>query len=109
MARFQLKAAVSPKRRLVLSAAVFFLIAGLFYRGVLSFSSDTRRRQREALESALTRSVICCYALEGFYPESLSYLRDHYGLVYNEALFYVDYQPSGANIFPDITIIETED
>ena len=33
-------------------------------------------------------------------------LKAHYGLTYDENLFFVDYQTVGANIYPDVTIIE---
>ena len=40
---------------------------------------------------------------------SLSYMEEHYGLTYNEELFFVDYQPIGSNIFPNATIIRKGD
>ena len=40
------------------------------------------------------------------HTESLDYLKTNYGITYNEDLFFVDYRISGANIFPDVTIIE---
>ena len=71
-----------------------------------SFSDSTRRHQKESLERALNRSIVYCYATEGTYPESLEDLKAHYGLTYDEDLFFVDYQTVGANIYPDVTIIE---
>lgn len=109
MARFQYQRQPHPLRRLLLSAAVFLLIASIFYQGIVGLSGDTRRRQREALENALSRGITYCYAVEGAYPQSLQYLKDNYGLIYDEDLFYVDYRVSGANLFPDVTIIEKED
>lgn len=50
--------------------------------------------------------IVYCYATEGTYPESLEDLKAHYGLTYDEDLFFVDYQTVGANIYPDVTIIE---
>ena len=38
--------------------------------------------------------------------ELLEYLKENYGLTYNEDLFYVDYRTTGANLIPDVTIIE---
>lgn len=55
------------------------------------------------------RSITYCYTIEGAYPESLDYLKEHYGLVYDEDLFFVDYRVSGSNILPDITVIERGD
>ena len=58
------------------------------------------------LEKAVNRSITQCYALEGTYPPDMEYLTAHYGLTYDEDLFFVDYQTVGANIYPDVTIIE---
>ena len=44
--------------------------------------------------------------MEGSYPESLDYLKEHYGLTYDDHYFFVDYHAAGANLFPDVTIIE---
>lgn len=92
----------------VLSTIVFMVVLVLFIQGVSSVSESTVNRQRDTLENALNRCIMNCYIAEGAYPESLEYLKDNYGLVYNEELFYVDYQPAGSNIMPDVTIIEKE-
>ncbi len=93
-------------RRVFLSICVFLVILLLFISGIDSFSDSTRRHQKESLERALNRSIVYCYATEGTYPESLEDLKAHYGLTYDEDLFFVDYQTVGANIYPDVTIIE---
>lgn len=71
-------------------------------------SESTRAQEKQALAAALTRSITQCYALEGTYPSGLSYLKEHYGLTYNETHFFVDYQYIGGNLRPDITIIEKQ-
>ena len=81
----------------------------LFYQGIESLSSGSVRRQRESLENALNRSITYCYAVEGSYPESLEYLKEHYGITYDEDRFFVDYKIVGTNILPDVTIIEKGD
>ncbi len=106
MARFQYRKAPHTYRIIVLSVCAFTLITGIFYQGIESLSSSTQKRQKESLESALIRNITYCYAVEGSYPESLDYLKEHYGLTYDEDRFFVDYQVIGANILPDVTIIE---
>lgn len=105
MARFQ-----REKNRkfgaLLLSAVLFLGVFALFSGGVSVFSRQTRARQRQALEDALYRSILTCYALEGHYPQSLDYIRENYHLTYNEELFFVDYRVLGENILPDVTILE---
>ena len=87
---------------------IFLLILFLFVQGISSFSESTKKRQKESLENAIMRNITYCYTVEGTYPESLSYLKENYGLTYNEDLFFVDYRISGSNILPDVTIIERE-
>ena len=83
--------------------AGWIVIFTCIYRGM---SASSTAAQRESLEQALDHAVTTCYALEGMYPPDLEYMKEHYGLIYDEDLFYVDYQPVAANIRPSYYIIE---
>lgn len=89
----------------LLPLLAFLFLFVLFYSGVQSVSDTTLEKQRESLETALTRSISQCYAVEGAYPPNLEYIVEHYGLIYDDSLFYIDYQPIGSNIMPDVTIL----
>lgn len=65
-----------------------------------------RASERQIVEQAVNRSITQCYALEGAYPPSLTYLHDNYGFTYNEEHFFIDYQYIGGNLRPNVTIIE---
>lgn len=106
MARFQTRKQPRVPKKLLLALCLFALILFLFLEGASSLSEGTRARQRESLQNALDRSITFCYAVEGRYPESLDYIKEHYGLTYDETVFFVDYQALGGNILPNITIIE---
>lgn len=106
MTRFGYKKQPLKPSGFLLSVCIFLLILFLFVQGISSLSESTKKRQKESLENAIMRNVTYCYTVEGAYPESLSYLKENYGLTYDEDLFFVDYQISGSNILPDITIIE---
>ena len=57
--------------------------------------------------SAVLFSVVTqYYALEGHYPETLDDLTENCGIQYDKKQFFIDYQIAGANILPDITVIE---
>lgn len=88
-----------------LPVLLFIIIGVFFWSGVSSVSETTLAKQKESLETALNRSISQCYAVEGVYPPTLSYLEEHYGLTYDKELFYVDYQPISSNIFPEVTIL----
>lgn len=109
MSRFQYKKQSNKTFGFLPSVGVFLAVILLFLGGLSSLSDSTLRRQKESLENAITRSVTYCYAVEGAYPENLDYLKDNYGLIYDEDTFFVDYRVMGANILPDITIIEKGD
>lgn len=92
-----------PRIKLIyLICPVIFII---FILSLSAVGNSTVSRQKESLETALNRDIIHCYAVEGFYPPSLSYVEEHYGLTYNKDLFFIDYQPIGSNIRPDVTIL----
>ncbi len=105
MSRFVTRKHSSNLRGPILSICIFGLLFAAFFFAVEHFSEETKSRQLEALENAIHQSIVYCYTLEGSYPESLEYLKEHYGLTYNDELFFVDYRLQGANIMPDVTIL----
>lgn len=92
-------------KNIVLPICIFLFIFIFFLQGIHSISRITVAEQQKSLETALNRSIIHCYTVEGAYPESLEYLTEHYALTYDTDIFFVDYQPIASNIMPDITII----
>lgn len=72
-------------------------------------AANSRRDQELALQSSLEHAITSCYALEGMYPPDLSYMKEHYGLVYDEELFYVTYRPVAANIRPEYFILKKDE
>ena len=93
----------------LLPLIIGLIMIAIFLFGVNYVSSSSLDKQQESLENAIMRDVAQCYAVEGSYPPSLDYLKDHYGLTYNEELFFVDYHAIGDNLMPDVTIIRMED
>ncbi|MBQ7776054.1 MAG: hypothetical protein IJ379_09035 [Lachnospiraceae bacterium] len=81
------------------------VILGSFLYSLNSVSETTSAKQLESLENAVSRSIAQCYAVEGMYPPDLDYLKEHYGLVYDEEVYLIDYQPIGSNITPEVTIL----
>lgn len=109
MNRFE-QGSSSLGRRIVflLPIAAFVILFILFLGGVRSVSDATYEKQLESLETALSRSIAQCYAVEGMYPPDLQYLKDHYGLTYDESDFLVDYESYGSNLMPEITVLRKQ-
>lgn len=89
----------------IIAFAVLFV---LFLGGIQSVSDTSLAKQQESLETALTRSISQCYAVEGVYPPSLDYLVTHYGLTYDTDSFLVDYEYYGGNLLPDVTVLRKQ-
>ena len=104
--RFETGKQPSLLRNLILSAGLFFLISGIFLYGVTAVSQKSSALEERTLQQAVRRDIVRCYALEGRYPESLEYLKENYGLHYNEDRFFIDYHAIGSNLMPDVTIID---
>lgn len=91
----------------------FFLLFSIivflaFFFGIISVDKTAKDKQKENLQKTISQCITHCYAVEGTYPPSLDYLKEHYGLIYDENAFFVDYTAIGSNLRPDITIIERE-
>lgn len=93
-------------RGLIISLAVFALLVAVFVYAVDTTDRTAEREQTALLESAIRRAAISCYATEGRYPQSLEYLREHYGVLVDDARFTVRYDIFASNIMPDITVID---
>lgn len=94
--------------QLLLAVAVFLLFFAVFLAGVQSVSAVSEEKEMENIENAVVQSAVFCYGTEGAYPESLAYLREHYGLQYDEDKYIVDYEIVGKNIRPQVRMFRLE-
>ncbi len=88
------------------SILFFIAVIGIFLYGIATVSSGTAEDERRILDEAIHKDIVHCYAVEGMYPPSLSYMEEHYGLTYDHDKFLVDYETVGSNIMPNVSIIE---
>ncbi len=81
----------------------------LFFSTALNQLDGGRNEEdRRQLEAALRRGCVACYAVEGTYPESLTYLKEHYGVQVDEKRYTVFYDIFAQNLMPDITVLVKE-
>ena len=93
----------------VLALLLFLGIFLVFTYGLSGISKKTAAEETKNLHSSISRGISHCYATNGFYPESLEYLKENYHISYDTDKYFVDYQVLGENIFPDVTIIEKQE
>lgn len=90
---------------LLLSVVLMAGSFGFFWCGICLMQEETQEKEQTHLEQVLNQSAAVCYALEGRYPESLSYLKEQYGIYWKEEEYLVDFERIGSNLPPDITVI----
>ena len=57
---------------------------------------------------AVLDAAVQCYALEGAYPQSLSYLEENYGVQVNHSRFIVSYEVYASNQLPAVAVLEKQ-
>lgn len=72
----------------------------------------TERAQRAEglrfLQEGILRALVTCYAVEGYYPGSVVYLEEHYGVRIDRTKYEVDYSIFSENIMPVVTVVTLE-
>lgn len=109
MYRFSQESRIKSKFSGIHFSVLLFVVLFVYFLYMLgNISKDTVDRQQQSLETALNRSIVSCYCVEGTYPPSLDYIVEHYGLMYDTDTFAVDYIAIGSNIYPDVTVMRRE-
>ena len=88
---------------LPVSLLVFLCLSFLF--SINYTSEETLQKQQQMLIQSLENGAVHTYALEGRYPENLDQLLDNYHITYDSKKFVIEYVPSGANLFPMISVL----
>lgn len=84
---------------------IFIIVMLLFVWGVNSISSTADEKEMETIKNAVVQSAVFCYGVEGSYPESVDYLKENYGLNYNEDKYIVEYEIFARNVRPQIRVM----
>ena len=105
MNRFEKKQNLPYLARPLLSGLLFLAVTAVFYLGLNSASGSTSAQEAANLRGAVLRGAVQCYALEGFYPEDISYLEERYNVSYDREKYVVSYEVIGSNLMPDVTVI----
>ncbi len=104
MKRSKFKGAVAY----ILPCALFAAMLAWLITAVSNASSSTSEKELSALKTNIENSITMCYAIEGMYPESVEYLCESYGLIYDKSRYYVHYESFASNIRPTVTVLERQ-
>ncbi len=97
---------MSINKRDVAAILIFIALIAAFVLLVNNITGKGDGRELEIVRDAVKNAALTCYAVEGMYPDDLTYLRQHYNLSFNEDKYMVYYRPFASNIMPSIKVVE---
>ncbi len=95
------------KIKIFLSAFAVLLFAAIIIWFVSGLSNTERSADEERLRNvkqSVVNGAVLCYSVEGCYPEDLGYLKDNYGVSYDENKYLVHYRYVSADIRPTVAV-----
>lgn len=100
------KSKVKSALAYILPCVLFAVMLAWLIVAVSNASSSTKGKELSALKTSIENSITMCYAVEGAYPESVEYLCESYGLIYDKTRYIVYYDSFASNIRPTVTVLE---
>ena len=93
------------RKEIAVGAATVLLLAGV-WNLIGRVGSAQQTAETQFVYDAVHRAALTCYAVEGAYPSDLAYLRENYGLAFDESGYRVTYSTFASNVVPDIYVVE---
>ena len=93
-------------RSMIVPVLFTLAVIGMIAYGLRQTESSSKAEALRILDDSIRRAVVKCYAIEGMYPESVAYIKEHYNIHVDEEKFIVHYDVFATNIMPDIMVIE---
>lgn len=90
----------------VFQILIMATISVWFVVSIDKLSTQMESEELERLEVSINKAMITCYSIEGFYPNSVDYLVDNYGIIINDEKYYIHYSTFASNMKPVVRIIK---
>ena len=78
------------RREIAIVLLMAALLAGVWLL-VSRVGNSSGEAQTKFVTDAVRNAALTCYAVEGAYPNDVEYLREHYGLAYDQQRYLVRY------------------
>lgn len=84
--------------------ALFVLVIGVLLMGFNNAFSVVNDSDLSRVKQNIKDGIIECYAIEGKYPESIEYLKNNYGVYFNDESYQIHYRYLGINMMPEFDV-----
>lgn len=94
---------MSAKKTMALALMMIVLLLGAVI-AINSMVSAGDAGEVRMVQDAVKNAALTCFAVEGAFPYELDYLRENYGLAYDEEKYHVLYEAFASNQMPEIRV-----
>lgn len=103
----EIREQTSRKQIVTLCGIVMFLLVLLaVIQSTQYFLARAGEERALNTQRAIQHAAILCYASEGFYPPSLSYIEEKYGVQIDYESCAVRYEVFATNVMPQVKVVE---
>lgn len=96
---------IKKRNRIIAVIAVVCALAVALTIAVNMIFSSAREQGAVSIRNTILNAAMQCAAIEGSFPENLSYLEDNYDLRVNHDDYVVIYEVLGSNVLPSIVVV----
>ena len=100
-----MKRGSSIVKSILLPIAVFVAVMAFVVLAAADASRGADAQQYSQTLSAIGRAITACYAIEGRYPPTIDYLKEHYGVAVDDSRYIVSYDIFASNVRPTVELI----
>lgn len=89
----------------VVTVLLFLIMLLVLVIGTVNLAAAAGEDGSTATYDAIQRAAVICYATEGFYPPTLSYIEKHYGVQLDRERYVIQYEVYATNVMPIIRVL----
>jgi len=93
-------------RECLLPILILLIVAIIIIMGLRQTDISGRAEGRRLLEDGITYAIVRNYAIEGYYPPSIAYIEERYGIIIDRERYVVLYKVFASNMIPKIRVVE---
>ena len=88
----------------LIAVLLFTLVLCVVIVGTGQVATTASEEGMVATRQAIQRAAVLCYASEGFYPPTLAYIEENYGVQIDYENYVIGYEVFASNIMPSIRV-----
>ncbi len=90
----------------VIALVLFVAMLVVLVFATSGLSGSAASEETAVTQQAIERAAVLCYASEGFYPPSLAYIEENYGVQIDRERYSVRYEVFATNVMPVIKVVK---